>query len=188
MIVVPKDMAKQIQNIVRLYALSQFPAWRPFAFRFESEANVITTAVFAEQPLDIYGKMSALTYNGSEAAIGTVVDEQYTISGAFTVGNLRKAARWSIEGEEGVIARALRPTALNVYYVYSKGMNTEQMNRNLIAADGNTVVFATRHTLISDIHAKEEEIDSLHTRLTFIGCDEKIIRQSIEGLKNIFTV
>ena len=47
-IIVPSQIAPVIANTVRSYALSQFPSWRPFAYRFSGKAHLMSVDLFTD--------------------------------------------------------------------------------------------------------------------------------------------
>lgn len=61
-IVVPSQLAPVIANTVRSYALSQFPSWRPFAYRFLGKAQLMSVDLFIDKPLDIHCNFSKLQF------------------------------------------------------------------------------------------------------------------------------
>ena len=76
-IIVPNQLAPVIANVVRSYALSQFPSWRPFAYRFSGKAHLMSVDLFTDKPLDIHCNFSKLQFLGESAPIGSVKEEVY---------------------------------------------------------------------------------------------------------------
>lgn len=187
MIIIPTPLAEKAADFVRSYALSQFPTWRPFAFRFEGRASLLSTDSFLDKPLDIYTKISSLTFTRESAPLGTIREESYEISSELsTSGLISQSNLFKITGNNLILARVLNPTRLVVYYLYQRDKTVMEDNRNLISADANTVVFASRHTLIDDLGFNKTDLDDGTSRIDFFGCDEKIIMDSLEAVSNLF--
>lgn len=186
-ITVPKQLSKMAANLVRSYALSQFPNWRPFAYRFMGKANLMSADLFVEKPLDIHCNFSALKFDGEDVALGSVVEETYEInSTSFSLSDLKQQSHFDCSGKDSVLMRTLDSTQLTVYFLYQMGLSSEEDNRNLVTEDTNIVFFASRHTIIDNLGFSVTDSQDGLSKITFFGCDEKIIYNSLKGLTNIF--
>lgn len=186
-IIVPSQLASAIANIVRSYALSQFPSWRPFAYRFSGKAHLMSVDLFTDKPLDIHCNFSKLQFSGKSTTLGSVIEEVYDVDvGGLSISKLKEQSAFSCEGEDIVLARSLQPTKFSVYYLYQKGLSSIEQNRSLIDLDYNTVVFASRHTLVTDLGFRIVEKDNTFSMITFFGCDEKFIDNTLCELSTMF--
>lgn len=186
-IVVPSQLAPVIANTVRSYALSQFPSWRPFAYRFLGKAQLMSVDLFIDKPLDIHCNFSKLQFLGKSATLGSVIEETYDVDmSGLSLSKLKEQSTFSCVGEDGILARSLQPTKFSVYYLYQKGLSSIEQNRSLILMDYNTVVFATRHTLITDLGFRITEKDNYFSTITFFGCNEKFIDNALSELSSMF--
>ncbi len=188
MIVVPSALSYMFANLIRSYALSQFPEWRAFAYQFESQANLLVNECFIEKPVDIHCRFSSLVLDAPAANLGKVYSETYQIDSVFRVEDLRKQSKiFHVKGGDIVLARTLKPTSLTVYYLYQKGLQEENINRALIPQNSNTVFFATRHTKLENLSFQVEDLKNGNSSLDFYGCDEIFIRKTLEEIGKIFT-
>ena len=186
-IIVPSQIAPVIANTVRSYALSQFPSWRPFAYRFSGKAHLMSVDLFTDKPLDIHCNFSKLQFLGKSTTLGSVVEEVYDVDiGGLSISKLKEQSTFSCVGEDITLARSLQPTKFSVYYLYQKGLSTVEQNRFLVVIDYNTVVFGTSHTLITDLGFRITEKDNYLSTVTFFGCEENFIDNTLSELSNIF--
>ena len=186
MIKVPTQLSELAGNFVRTYALSQFPSWRPFAYRFESRASLLSNSLFIDKPLDIHTKISKLKFVCEGGELGEIREEAYSVSNSFYVKDLVEQSNFMVSGEGSMLSRALNPTSLTVYYLFQKGLTTEEGNRNLVGLDENMVVFASRHTVIDDLGFSIKEIDEGVSQVDFYGCDAQLIQTALTEVSQIF--
>ncbi|GHU52998.1 hypothetical protein AGMMS49975_10020 [Clostridia bacterium] len=186
-VVVPKAVAQTYANLVRVYALSQFPSWRPFAYRFEGKASLLSTDLFVDKPLNIHCEFSRLSFEGISGENGAVLSEKYSVGSAFSVGELKANSNFSVLGADAKIAQAVSPTKIEVYYLYDVGVRNESENRALIKVDSNIVVFSTRHSKLDAFGFKIDDADAANSRISFSGIDDSVITDSLTGLQKLFS-
>jgi len=186
-VIVPTELADYTGNFIRMYVLTQFPAWRPFAFRYAQKANVLSADFFVDKPLSIHSNFSSLTFEGKSGSLGEVYEETYTIDSQLSVDSLNTQSAFDITGGPMILARTLQPTKLTVFYLYHKGFRKSDDNRVLFNADVNTVIFASRHRLVEDIGFTTKDIDERNVQLEFSRCDPRLISQAVNEITGIFS-
>jgi hypothetical protein len=183
-LIVPKEIAVAVGNLVRGTALSQFPSWRPIAYGFDSSASVLTVEDVKESPVDINIAFGSLTYDYEPAEVGDVISEVYHVSGVFDSSALKEVSKFRVGGNSKLLT-SLKPMSLRVFYLYALGKREEMENKALLEASGNLVVFSSRHTKLDNISFQISPRVEGNVALEFACNDAKAITSACRYLSEI---
>lgn len=184
-ITVPTSIANNVAILVRSSILTMFSSWRPFAYTYTNDANLLSAGgSFIESPCAIHSAFSNLDYSSfGKAEENNVIEKIYTVSkgNILLTSDIVQTAPSSIP-----IATAQEDTTLTVHFLYSSGLSSDKRNRTFIGESKQSVVFATRHTIVEDIGFTISDNGNNQSTIIFSNVTDELLQQVFNIISNLF--
>lgn len=186
-ITLPTSLASTASVLVRSHILTQHGSWRPFAYSFTGDANLLLASnAIVENPLAIHAAFSSLDYSsfgvGSENEIREI---RYDIPAGTQLTGSQIIANATTNTP---IATAQDATSITVRYIYALGSLSEQSNRLLVPDNKQTVVFASRHTDVEDCSFRLTDNGNGTTTITFPNTPAGYLEKACADFRTYFSL